>query len=96
MEVVKNWNKPIGVLFIDGDHTKAGEDFEAWEKFVVPGGIILFHDYITDQDVSVVKDCDRLVIPNKNYLVLYMPKLPEDKRLRRKINETSILQIKKL
>jgi len=98
LEVVKNWDKPIGVLFIDGDHTKAGEDFEAWEEFVVPGGVILFHDYITDpaEKCSVIEDCDRVVMTNKNYQVLYIPKLPEDKKLRGLSDETSILQIKKL
>jgi len=40
-------DKDIHLLFIDGDHTYKGlvEDFDAWEKFVVSGGWILFHDY---------------------------------------------------
>jgi len=40
-------DKNIHLLFIDGDHTYQGlaEDFDAWERFVVPGGWILFHDY---------------------------------------------------
>lgn len=98
LEAVKKWDKPIGVLFIDGDHTKAGEDFEAWEKFVIPGGIVLFHDYINDpaEKCSVIDDCNRSVLPNKNYEVLYVPELPEDKRLRTLSDETSILQLRKL
>jgi len=98
LAAVKNWDKPIGVLFIDGDHTKAGEDFEAWEKFVIPGGIILFHDYITDpvEKCSVIEDCNRLVMSNKNYEILYTPDLLKNKRLRALSQETSILQIRKL
>lgn len=97
-EAAKGWNKPIGLLFIDGDHTKAGEDFEAWEKFVVPGGIILFHDYITDpaEKCSVIEDCKKFVFSNKNYKVLYLPDLPKNKRIRGLSDETSILQIQKI
>ena len=33
-------------MFIDGDHSEEGcrQDFEDWERFVQPGGVILFHD----------------------------------------------------
>lgn len=98
LDAVKNWDKSIGVLFIDGDHTKALEDFEIWEKFVVQGGIILFHDYITDpaEKVSVVEDVDKILLTNKNYQVLHKPQLSEDKKLRGLSEETSILQLKKL
>ncbi|MDY7000284.1 MAG: class I SAM-dependent methyltransferase [Thermodesulfobacteriota bacterium] len=47
LEAVKTWDKKIRLLFIDGEHTYEGvkNDFEAWSKFVVPAGIIAFHDY---------------------------------------------------
>ena len=40
------WSGPIGLLFIDGDHTHAGvqKDIECWEPFVEPGGCIAFDD----------------------------------------------------
>jgi len=41
------WDKPISLLFIDGDHSYEGvmDDTLAWESAVKSGGIILFHDY---------------------------------------------------
>lgn len=45
-EIVKNWNKKIDLLFIDGSHLykDVKKDFEDWEKFVDKAGLILFHD----------------------------------------------------
>lgn len=42
----KTWTEPLDFVFIDGDHSEEGcqQDFEDWEKFVKPGGVILFHD----------------------------------------------------
>lgn len=44
--VAKQWNAPVDFVFIDGDHSEAAcrQDFVDWEKFVQPGGVILFHD----------------------------------------------------
>lgn len=41
------WNKPIDLLFIDGDHSYEGvqKDYLLWALHVRPGGTILFHDY---------------------------------------------------
>lgn len=38
---------PIRLLFIDGDHRYrfVEKDFLGWERFLVRGGIIAFHDY---------------------------------------------------
>lgn len=56
IDVAKTWNKPIGLLFIDGNHqyefVKA--DYESWHKFVVPGGYIAFHDYKNPDYPTVV------------------------------------------
>lgn len=40
------WSGPIRLLFIDGDHSyeASKRDFELWSRFVVPGGLIGFHD----------------------------------------------------
>lgn len=44
----KNWDKPIRLLWIDGDHryepTKL--DFSLWEPHLVEGGILAMHDTI--------------------------------------------------
>lgn len=43
---VCNWEIPIGMIFIDGDHTYEGVkfDYENFKENVVTGGKILFHD----------------------------------------------------
>jgi predicted O-methyltransferase YrrM len=40
------WNSPIDLLFIDGDHELSAvlQDWKEWSSFVVPGGLALFHD----------------------------------------------------
>jgi len=44
--VVKNWDKKIDYIFIDGDHTynAVKQDFEDWYPHVKSGGIISIHD----------------------------------------------------
>jgi predicted O-methyltransferase YrrM len=44
----KGWNKPVRLLWIDGDHRyePAKLDFTLWEPYVVEGGIIAMHDTI--------------------------------------------------
>jgi hypothetical protein len=45
-DAVQSWTRPIDLLFIDGDHTDQGvrRDWNEWNRFVVPGGIVIFHD----------------------------------------------------
>lgn len=45
--VAKNWKEKIELLWIDGDHRYRGalSDFKNWEKYVIPGGKVAFHDY---------------------------------------------------
>jgi predicted O-methyltransferase YrrM len=42
----QGWTHPIGLLWIDGDHTVEGvrRDFESWAPFLQPGGVVAFHD----------------------------------------------------
>jgi len=81
----KKWNKPIGVLLIDGNHVRAHgdmakEDFYAWEKFIVKGGYVLIHDYSPgDLWKDVVKDCDE-IIKESNYKLIFKPNLKEPMR----------------
>lgn len=44
--IAKQWNTPVDLLFIDGDHRYGAvrKDFDEWFPFVKIGGIILFHD----------------------------------------------------
>jgi hypothetical protein len=45
-EAAGQWAGPIRLLFIDGDHSyeASGRDFELWSRFVVPHGLVCFHD----------------------------------------------------
>jgi len=45
-EAASGWTRPIRLLFIDGDHSyeNSRADFEAFRDFVIPGGIVCFHD----------------------------------------------------
>ena len=45
--VARAWNaKNVGLLWIDGDHRYAAvsADYHCWSPFVVPNGLIAFHD----------------------------------------------------
>ena len=41
---------PLGLVFIDGGHAfdVALADYEGWARFVVPGGLLVFHDVFED------------------------------------------------
>ena len=45
-EVAKDWNRPIRLLWIDGEHTYQGtkEDFEMFSPFLASGGVVALHD----------------------------------------------------
>lgn len=47
-EAVAGWHRPIGLLWIDGDHRyeQVKKDFFLWEPHVAEGGIIALHDTI--------------------------------------------------
>jgi predicted O-methyltransferase YrrM len=46
IEAARGWSQPVDLVFIDGDHSEEGvaADWEAWQAFVVPGGVVVFHD----------------------------------------------------
>lgn len=88
VEASMEWDgKPIGVLFIDGDHTKALEDFISWEKYVVKNGIILFHDYSPCAS-SVQDDCIKIITKYPYRQIMSFRDM--------EVLGTSIFQIKKL
>jgi glycosyltransferase involved in cell wall biosynthesis len=44
--VTPGWKEPVGLLFLDGDHTYEGvrRDFESWEPHLIVNGLIAFDD----------------------------------------------------
>jgi predicted O-methyltransferase YrrM len=44
--VSKDWKSPIRFLWIDGDHSHLGakSDFDGFLPYLVPGGVVAFHD----------------------------------------------------
>ena len=48
----EGWTRPIGLLWLDGDHTVEGvrRDYEAWARYLRPGGLVAFHDALDPQD----------------------------------------------
>jgi predicted O-methyltransferase YrrM len=45
-EAARRWEGPLDLVFIDGDHEEAAVrlDWEAWSRWVEPGGVVAFHD----------------------------------------------------
>jgi predicted O-methyltransferase YrrM len=61
VDVAAEWlNGPIGMLFIDGDHSEAAvrADLNAWLPYVVNGGIVAFDDFDTPRNPGVRKVVD--------------------------------------
>ena len=48
-EAVVGWERPISLLWIDGDHSYEGvrRDYLLWGGYVANGGVIAFHDTFT-------------------------------------------------
>jgi predicted O-methyltransferase YrrM len=48
--LARHWGTPLGLLFIDGGHALdvAMADYEAWARFVRPGGLLAIHDVFED------------------------------------------------
>ena len=47
VEAAKLWTRPIGLLFIDGDHSHTGclGDYEGFAPHIVAGGSLAVHDF---------------------------------------------------
>ena len=68
----RDWHNKIDFLFVDGDHSEKGvqRDWEDWHRFVVPGGLVAFHDAAlfpggwTKPDWGPVRMVDRLFRAN--------------------------------
>lgn len=66
----KAWSKPIGLLFIDGDHSEEGvqTDVDAWMPFLTRTGIIVFDD-ATDKSIGPARVIARLLSSGEFLLV---------------------------
>lgn len=89
-DISQDWVKPIRLLFIDGEHDKKElrKDFNSWEKFVYPGGIIIFHDSLIWPDVT--KNIREIIMSgkfkdvhtlNSHGSLTHMTKLPNEQKL---------------
>lgn len=49
--VAPGWTRPIGFLWIDGDHSLAAtrRDAEAWLPHLMPGALVAFHDTLDEE-----------------------------------------------
>jgi predicted O-methyltransferase YrrM len=49
-QVAGLWNKPLGMVFIDGGHSEepVTRDYEGWAPHVMAGGALIFHDVYPD------------------------------------------------
>jgi hypothetical protein len=45
-EAAMDWVDQIDFLFLDGDHSETGvqRDWDDWNGYVIPGGVVAFHD----------------------------------------------------
>jgi predicted O-methyltransferase YrrM len=62
LAAARAWQAPIGLLFIDGDHSEAGvqADVEAWAPHAIAGGIVAFDD-AKDEKIGPAKAIARLI-----------------------------------
>lgn len=53
-KAAKVWNKPISLLWIDGDHDfeSVKKDFLLWEKHLIKGGVIAIHDSAESKNIK--------------------------------------------
>lgn len=62
-DLIGRGNRPVGLLFVDGDHTKEGArlDIEAWAPHLAPGATIAVDDYHHPDWPGVAEAVDELV-----------------------------------
>ena len=66
-ELAETWNKPLRLLWIDGDHTYRGTklDFDGFAAFLADGAIVAIHDVLHEFDGGIrVFMEDILLSPN--------------------------------
>ena len=67
------WSDPIRLLFIDGlhDYQNVAADFNHFARFVVPDGLVAFHDY-ADYWPGVMRCVNELVESRSWHLVAHV------------------------
>lgn len=43
-QIARTWDRPIGLIFIDGYHSETKIDFDRWYSHMIKGGVMAFHD----------------------------------------------------
>jgi len=45
-DAARTWSTSLDLLVVDGDHSESGvrKDWDDWNHFIVPGGVVIFHD----------------------------------------------------
>jgi predicted O-methyltransferase YrrM len=70
IDTIKALNKPIDLLFIDGDHSYEGvkKDWDLYSPMLKKGSVVIFHDYGWAEGVQKVirEDVSPLVKKHKN------------------------------
>ena len=69
-EVVKNWNRKIDILHIDGLNTyeEIKNNFEKWLPFLKENGIVLIHNTIVDNlDFKIHRFFEEIKFPKTNF-----------------------------
>ena len=62
-ELASTWNKPLRLLWIDGDHTFGGAtaDFDNFSHSMQPGAVVAFHDVTNPFEGPLRVFCDRVL-----------------------------------
>jgi hypothetical protein len=62
VDLAIRWQKPIGLLYIDGSHTEKDVmlDWNAWAIHLAKGAVVAFDDYRTKNNPGVEKYVDKL------------------------------------
>lgn len=96
--VGREWEgPPVGLCFIDGGHDRAKADFDSWDRHIIPGGYLLFHDFHPAIQPCVKDALD--VLNTRRYELLHFPDIRNiwDKYSKgQTLDETVIFQLKKL
>ncbi len=68
-QAAQSWNKPIRLLFIDGDHSydAVKADFEMWSRFLVVEALVAFDDVASDSYEGAKRYYDEMLHGDKRY-----------------------------
>jgi len=63
-ELAATWNRPLRMLWIDGDHTYAGamSDIESFSRHLSIGSIVALHDVLHGHEGPIRAFCERVLL----------------------------------